>query len=128
MMVSAGNTPPAADGAGLPFLPGTNEATSCSMRSRKPHHLLAGRGQRVAGALALEQPRAEPLFDLAETAERRRVVNAKRLRRTVERAGVGNRLHMAEIVPRKHPMSLQTGVFTAFTNQEIRTDVACRGQ
>ena len=32
----------------------------------EPHHFLAARRQRVARAVALEQPRAEPMLDLSE--------------------------------------------------------------
>ena len=43
-------------------------------------HLLAGGGQRVAGAVALEELDAEALLDLPEAAENRRMVDAEALR------------------------------------------------
>jgi hypothetical protein len=83
---------------------------------------------RLAVTAALEEPHAEPLLDLSEPAERGRVVNAEGLRGAAKRAAIGDRLHMAKIVPRKHPLSLQSSVFTAFANQKSRTDVASRGR
>src|SRR5258707_756328 len=68
----------------------------------EPHHLLAAWGERVAAAIALEQARAELVLDLAEAAEHRRMIDAQRFRGAGERARVGNRLDVAEIVPGEH--------------------------
>jgi hypothetical protein len=68
----------------------------------KPHHLLAAGGERIAGAAALEQARAELTLDLRQAAKHGRMIDRELGRRPRERAGVGDGLHVAKIVPGEH--------------------------
>ena len=65
-------------------------------------HLRAAGGERITGAAALEQARAEVLLDLAEPAEHRGMVDAEVLARAGEGSRLSDRLDVAEIVPRQH--------------------------
>ena len=66
---------------------------------RQGDHLLAGRGERVAAAVALEELGPERLLDLAEAAEHGRVVDAEPRRGGRQAARVGDGLDQAEVVP-----------------------------
>ena len=72
----------------------------------EPHHLLAAGGERIAGAAALEQARAELQLDLRQAAKHGRVVDRQLGRGAGERAGVGDGLHVAEIVPGQHAVRM----------------------
>ena len=63
------------------------------------HHLLAGRGQGVAGPAALEQAGAEHLLDRVDAAEDGGMVDAESFGRAGERARLGDGAHVAVIVP-----------------------------
>ncbi len=71
-------------------------------------HLRAAGGERITGAAALEQARAEVLLDLAEPTEHRGMVDAEVLARAPERSRLGDRLDIAEIVPRQHTAAPST--------------------
>jgi hypothetical protein len=65
-------------------------------------HVGAAGGERIAGTAALEQARAEMLLDLAEPPEHGGMIDAEVLARTREGSRFGDRLDVAEIIPRQH--------------------------
>ena len=101
------------------------------MRSARSTISVAAGGERIAGAAALEQARAELLLDLAEPAEHRGMVDAEVLARARERSRLGDRLDIAEIVPRQHtaapsPLLLRTQGMTANPTPFPARTQACR--
>ena len=75
---------------------------SSPMRSASSHHLLAAGGERIAGAAALEQARAELLLDLGKPPEHGGMIDAEAVSRARKRTRFGDRLDVAEVVPRQH--------------------------
>jgi hypothetical protein len=66
-------------------------------------HLLASRGERVAGAVPLEQRDPEGVLDLSQVPEHRRVVHPEPLGRSRQTPRIGDGLDETEVVPGQVP-------------------------